>query len=136
MWHPEQNFLMTACPSDEEVFRVQVATDNDLMKSDPTLPGRHWDLRPPVRSWELLEPEEGERRVLAGGSLLVTGIAGTGKTTYMRGVVERLRADGKVVDIISKTHTASRRAGGVTAVHCVRPHVMPVAPRCVLLSVD
>jgi predicted PilT family ATPase len=62
-------------------------------------------------------PEEGERRVLEGSSLLVTGIAGTGKTHFLQGVVERLRTRGKIVDIISKTHVASRRAGGVTTDH-------------------
>jgi hypothetical protein len=73
---------------------------------------------------------------MEGGSLLCTGIAGTGKTTYVRGIVERLRKDGKVVDIISKTHTASRRAGGVTADHWVRRHVMHGVPRCDVLWID
>ena len=129
-------FLMTACPSDDLVFRVQVATEFDPLKCNPGLPERSWDLTPPTRVWSLLEPEEGERRVLEGGSLLCTGIAGTGKTTYMRGLVERLRKDGKVVDIISKTHTASRRAGGVTADHWVRRHVMHGAPKCDVLWID
>ncbi len=88
---PEPVFLMTACPSDELVFRVQVAAESDPLKSNPGLPERSWELTPPTRDWSLLEPEEGERRVLEGGSLLCTGIAVTGKTTYMRGLVERLR---------------------------------------------
>jgi hypothetical protein len=113
MWHPEPVFLMTACPSDEKVYRVLVAKAEDPLKCNPGLPERSWDLTPPNRSWIFLEPEEGERRVLDGGSLLVTGIAGTGKTTFRMGIVERLRKDGKVVDVVSKTHTASRRAGGV-----------------------
>ncbi len=29
MWFPEQDFLMTACPSDEKVYRVQGATEGD-----------------------------------------------------------------------------------------------------------
>ena len=66
----------------------------------------------------------------------MTGIARTGKTTYVRGIVERLRKDVKVVDIISKTHTASRRAGGVTADHWVRRHVMHGAPKCDVLWID
>ncbi len=135
MWFPEQEFLMTACPSDEKVYRVQVAKEGDPLKSNPGLPERAWDLLLPARAWALLDPEEGERRVLDGGSLLVTGIAGTGKTTYVRGIVERLRTDKKVVDIISKTHTASRWAGGVTADHWVRRHVMLRPPRCDLLGI-
>ena len=39
-------------------------------------------------------------------------------------LVEKLRALGKKVDIISKTHTASARAGGVTADHYVRRYVL------------
>ena len=40
----------------------------------------------------------------------------------MRQLVERLRALGRVVDVISKTHVASSRAGGCTADHCVLRH--------------
>jgi hypothetical protein len=73
---------------------------------------------------------------MRGESLLVLGIAGTGKTTYVQGIVERLRHSGKRVDIISKTHTASRRAGGVTADHWVRRHVLHGAATCDYLWVD
>ena len=38
--------------------------------------------------------------------------------------MKRLREAGKCVDIISKTHTASQRAGGVTADHYVRRHIV------------
>ena len=57
-------------------------------------------------------------------SLLVLGIAGTGKTTYLRHLVEHLRSCKKKVDIISKTHCASSRAGGVTADHYVRRYIL------------
>ncbi len=76
---------MTACPSDDLVFRVQAAAESDPLKSNPGLPERFWDLTPPPRVWSLLESEEGERRGTEGGSLLVTGIAGTGKTHYLQG---------------------------------------------------
>jgi hypothetical protein len=62
--------------------------------------------------------------VLDGGSLYARGIAGTGKTHYIQTIVEQLRGQGKRVEIISKTHTASRRAGGKTADHWVRKHVL------------
>ena len=42
----------------------------------------------------------------------------------MKGLVERLRSLGKKVDIISKTHCASERAGGVAADHYVRRHIL------------
>ena len=67
---------------------------------------------------------------------MAVGVAGTGKTTFMQGIVERLRHSGKRVDVISKTHTASRRAGGVTADHWVRRHVLHGAATCDYLWVD
>ena len=57
------------------------------------------------------------------------GCPGTGKTTLMRGIVERLRALGRVVDAISKTHVASSRAGGCTADHYVLRHMLHGACR-------
>jgi hypothetical protein len=39
-------------------------------------------------------------------------------------LAEKLRVLGKKVDIISKTHTASERAGGCTADHYVRRHIL------------
>ena len=69
-------------------------------------------------------------------SLFVQGIAGTGKTTYCQGIVERLKAAGERVDVISKTHVASRRAGGVTADHWVRRHVVNGSPKCTVLWID
>ena len=68
--------------------------------------------------------------------MFVQGIAGTGKTTYVQGIVERLRAAGEKVDIISKTHVASRRAGGVTADHWVRRHVINGSTKCTVLWID
>jgi hypothetical protein len=131
-----QHCLMTAIPADDVVYRVQAATESDPLKCNPSLPHRTWDLELPTRTWSHLSPEEGERRVLEGSSLLVTGIAGTGKTHLLQGVVERLRAQGKIVDIISKTHVASRRAGGVTADHWVRRYVLAGCPRCDVLWID
>ncbi len=67
---------------------------------------------------------------------MCVGVAGTGKTTFLQGVVERLRASGKRVDIVSKTHVASQRAGGVTADHWVRRHVLNGVPSCDVLWID
>ena len=50
--------------------------------------------------------------------------SGTGKTFFIKDLVEKLKALGKRVDIISKTHTASERAGGCTADHYVRRHIL------------
>jgi hypothetical protein len=88
------------------------------------------------RDWQECAAEEGERRVMEKGSLFVQGIAGTGKTTFCQGIVERLQAAGERVDIISKTHVASKRAGGVTADHWVRRHVINGSPKCTVLWID
>jgi hypothetical protein len=87
-------------------------------------------------TWRDLDEAAAEERVLRGESLLVLGIAGTGKTHYVQGIVERLRRSGKRVDIVSKTHTASRRACGVTAKHWVRRHVLHGSATCDYLWLD
>ena len=77
-----------------------------------------------------------EHRVLAGQSILVEGAPGTGKTYTCRGLVELLRAQSKKVDVISKTHSASSRAGGCTADHWVRRHIIHGACSADALWID
>ena len=127
---------LAAICSDDRPFRQQAAEERDLLGCEPATPTRTWKLALQSRSWSQLESEEGERRVLEGRSLLVQGIAGTGKTTFCQGIVERLTSAGERVDIISKTHVASRRAGGVTADHWVRRHVINGCPKCSVLWID
>ena len=57
-------------------------------------------------------------------------------TTFLHGVVERLGASGKKADIVSKTHVASNRAGGVTADHWVRRYVINGSPSCDCIWID
>ncbi len=102
----DERHLVSPIPSDEVVFRVMAATEADLMKSTPQLPSRTWDLKEHSRTWRTLSADEAEGRALDGESLVVHGVAGTGKTTFLQGVVERPRARGKKVDIVSKTHVA------------------------------
>ncbi len=132
----DERHLVSPIPSDELPFRVLAATQRDLMKSTPQLPSRAWSLVERPRAWTTLAAEEAERLVLSGESLLCLGVAGCGKTFFLQGVVERLRAEGKRVDIISKTHVASNRAGGVTADHWVRKYVINGAPSCDCLWID
>jgi hypothetical protein len=106
----------------ELAFRVNPATPADYLQTSPELPRRACELALAPRAWH--EPSRLAERVVGGNSLLVLGLAGTGKTHLMRELVAHLRARGKRVDIISKTHTASSRAGGVTADHWVRRHVL------------
>lgn len=97
----------------EKVFRVQEATEDDLFKCNPNRPARKCKLVFSIRSWHDLSVAEAEGKVIVKGqSLLVLGSPGTGKTTLLQGITERPRSLGKTVDIISKTHCASARAGG------------------------
>ena len=132
----DERHLVSPIPSDEVVFRVMAATEADLMKSTPQLPSRTWDLKELSRNWRTLSADEAEGRALDGESLVVHGVAGTGKTTFLQGVVERLRASGKMVDVVSKTHVASNRAGGVTADHWVRRYVINGSPSCDCIWID
>jgi hypothetical protein len=67
---------------------------------------------------------------------LVEGIAGVGKTHFLQALVAELRALGKSVAILSKTHVASQRAGGCTADHWVRRHVLHGSPSAQVIWVD
>jgi hypothetical protein len=127
---------MTPNPSPEFVFRCSAAKERDRMISDPGLPERRAQRPETAMAWHDLIEVEAEEAVLRGESLLVLGIAGTGKTTYVQGIAERLRCAGKRVGVISKNHTASRRAGGVTADHWVRRHVLHGSASCDYVWVD
>jgi hypothetical protein len=133
------------CCSTSHPFRQAKATERDLLRGDLFNKSTPNDVKkrceefltPSRRTWRECSSEEGERRVLEDKqSLFVQGIAGTGKTTFCRGIVERLQAAGEKVDIISKTHVASRRAGGVTADHWVRRYVINGSPKCTVLWID
>jgi hypothetical protein len=110
--------------SSEKVFRDAEATEKDPMKMSPQPPNRYAPYVHSSHVWRDVSEEEAERIVIHGGSLLCLGVAGTGKTTLLKDLVEKLRSLEKRVDVIAKTHTAAARAGGVTADHYVRRHVL------------
>jgi hypothetical protein len=120
----------------ETVFRCNTAVEKDRLHTNPSLPQRRAERPETGRVWRHLGETAAEEAAMQGESLLVLGIAGTGKTHFVQGIVERLRHAGKRVDIISKTHTASRRAGGVTADHWVRKHILHGAATCDFLWID
>jgi len=120
----------------EKVFRVTTAGEKDPMKMEPKAPKRSVVYTSEEALWHDVSEEEAARIVINGGSMLCLGIAGTGKTTFLKGLVERLKALGKRVDIISKTHTASERAGGCTADHYVRRHILHGACLADVIWVD
>jgi hypothetical protein len=71
------------------------------------------------RTWRDLDAVAAAAHVQGGGSLLVTGLAGTGKSTWIRAQVAALEASGKKVVVLAKTHNAAMVAGGGTADHFV-----------------
>jgi hypothetical protein len=127
---------MTPNPSHEFAFRCAAAEERDRMISDPGLPERKAERPATEMAWRDLREVEAEEAVLRGEILLLLGIAGPGKTHRAQGIVERLRCAGKSIHVISKTHTASRRAGGVTADHWVRRHILHGSASCDYLWID
>jgi hypothetical protein len=90
----------------------------------------------PVRCWADLGTAAAERHVRAGGSLLVTGLAGTGKSTWIRAQIAALQADGKTVVVIAKTPNAAMVAGGDTADHFAWRNVREGATGANVIWVD
>ena len=104
---------------------MEKAKDDDRLQCEPNGPEGTWALILQPRVWADLTEETAAQRVMDRGcGLLVLGVAGTGKTHWMRNLVEQLRTAGKKVEIVSKTHTASARAGGKTADYFVRKWIM------------
>lgn len=89
-------FTLPDYPSEDPVYRANPAEEQDPMKTEPSCPRRNATLQcvPPSGAWELTK-EEATRRVLHSESLAVHGIAGVGKSTFVKGLVEELKASGK-----------------------------------------
>ena len=115
--------------SEEEVKKLQGAYSEPLRSAE--LPTERGD-------WQQLSKEAAERRVLNGGSLLIQGPPGCGKTFWVRELVAKLREKGQNVDIVSKTHAAVQKfwEGAVTVDHWVRRNVRNGALKCDVLVVD
>ena len=56
--------------------------------------------------WTDLNPEDATAHILSGASCLISGAAGTGKSTLVKSIIEELRKS-KPVALISKTHVAA-----------------------------
>jgi hypothetical protein len=80
-----------------------------------------WD--PTVEPLTWRDREDAESLILGGESVLVCGPPGVGKSTLVSKCVVGLRAAGKRVQIIAKTHVAADVAGGDTVDHFVHRHV-------------
>jgi hypothetical protein len=132
----DQYSSMGIIASSEQVFRCDVATEKDPMKMQPQGPKRVADYEHREFPWRDLTELQAEEAVMRGESLLVLGIAGTGKTHFAKKLVELLEHTGKKVDRISKTHCASERIKGVTADHYVRRYVLHGISTCDTVWVD
>lgn len=69
--------------------------------------------------------KEAIRFIREGKSLFITGKAGTGKTTLLKEIVNRLRSDGRLVAVTAPTGVAAYNAQGVTLHSLLR---LPLAP--------
>ena len=71
----------------------------------------------PGNEWKTFATRQAtEAHIVSGGSCLVEGIAGVGKTSFVRACIERMtRNSDKKIVILSKTHLASSRVGDWTA---------------------
>ena len=96
-----EHCIMQASDVNEPVFRVHEACEDDLLKTNPNRPRRSSKMDVSSPTWKDLSIEDAESRVIVKGeSLCVFGSPGTGKTTLLQGITERLRSLGKTVDII------------------------------------
>ena len=92
--------------SDECVLRIHDMEQREAMMSRPELPKRGgWKVEVPSLEWTDLIPEDARAHILGGGSCLISGPAGSGKSTLVKSIVEELRKS-KQVALISKTHVA------------------------------
>ena len=80
---------------------------------------------PPLARGTWMRVEDPVQHCVGGNSLALLGSPGTGKTYMARQIVEALRRDGKMTDIISKTHAACANIGmgAKTADDWVRRHI-------------
>ena len=121
--------------SDECVYRCLNMDDSDKMATRPELPSRPiFDMQSLPSEWTDLGPEDAKAHILGGGSCLISGPAGSGKSYMVKSIVDELRKS-KPVALISKTHVAAQNmsivetegsAGlpGMTSDAWTRRHVM------------
>ena len=107
------------------------------MNTEPKLPRR--EPRAPSLSapvWTDLTEDEARAHLLGGGSLCVSGQAGTGKSHFLISVLRELEQSGKKTARTAKTHAASARIDGHTLDSWTRRSVMKGLVSCDALWVD
>jgi len=110
--------------SETKIFRIQEAIEEDEMRSEPARPCRKCDLNYSTPRWTTLTEDQAKYQVLNNeSSLLVIGNPGVGKSHLLKELTEQLKTSGYKISIVSKTHVASSRIGGVTADHFSRRYI-------------
>ena len=122
----------------DKAFRWAAGGDVKLLPCSYKEPTMHAAEPTPPSPWRVLESEEEAAKAAEGEGLFLEGAPGTGKTWWTRRLVERLRAQGKRVDIVAKTHAAVQNfgLGAVTLDHYMRRHIRAGALQCDYLVVD
>ncbi|CAE7532481.1 FV3-083R, partial [Symbiodinium pilosum] len=93
-------------PDGSQVYRVEEGKPLRGYYREPQLPEH---AMPPELEWtDFPDPLT---HCLAGGSLLLTGLPGTGKTHLARKIVAALREQGQAAHIVAKTHSSVQNIG-------------------------
>jgi hypothetical protein len=131
-------FPISGREASDQVFRVLTPQARQHLRGEHRIENvtKNHVIHEPTRCWADLDTAAAEKHVRSGGSLLVTGLAGTGKSTWIRAQIAALKADGKTVVVIAKTHNAAMVAGGDTADHFVWRHVREGATGANTIWVD
>ena len=92
----------------------------------------------PLSPFRTIAKEDLEARVLSGESVLITEMPGVGKTFLARNLISRLRAAGKLVEVVSKTHAsvANLGANARTADYFTRRFIRNGSTRCNVLVIE
>ena len=111
--------------SDKQVFKVNTPRAGHHLRGDHRMGAVSRNLEFTYRQpqWKTLNIEEARQMALAGESLLVCGLAGVGKSHFIRDLVAELEEKGRRVVTIAKTHNAALVAGGDTADHFAWKHI-------------
>ena len=113
-------------PSTERVFRVVTPKEAQHLRGKYTIQKclKSDEDPAPEYAWDDLTREQATVRILEGESCFVQGIAGTGKSHFIREeLLPELRAQGLSVAIVAKTHVAAKVAGGGTIDHFAYRHI-------------
>ena len=81
--------------------------DGDKTKTRPDLPSRpSWNVTLPVLDWTDLQVEDAKAHIMSGGSCLIEGHAGAGKSYFVRQCLTELNKSKQCV-LLAKTHVAA-----------------------------